>query len=109
MNRLKAVARSRAIFCVGRGVYAPHHRAEWLQRLPAVGARHRAERLYLQLDLLQVLRQEARPALLAESRKHRATRVLRKIPFLRPVRVAFLIALLQPPHRFRTQPQLWAY
>src|SRR2546427_13120047 len=46
MNRLKALYRSRAIFCAGRRVYAPHHRAEWLQRLPAVGARHRAERLY---------------------------------------------------------------
>src|SRR5437899_731227 len=40
MNRLKALYRSRAIFCVGRGVYAPHHRAEWLQRLPAAGARY---------------------------------------------------------------------
>src|SRR2546427_6599258 len=109
MNRLKALYRSRAIFCVGRGVYAPHHRAEWLQRLPAAGARHRAERLYLQLDLLQVLRQEARRELLAESRRHRATHVLRKIPFLGPVRVALLIALLQTPHRFRTKRQLWAY
>jgi transposase len=109
MNRLKALYRSRAIFCAGRRVYAPHHRAEWLQRLPAAGARHRAERLYLQLDLLQVLRQEARRELLAESRKHRATRVLRKIPFLGPVRVALLIALLQTPHRFRTKRQLWAY
>src|SRR2546422_5040120 len=109
MNRLKALYRSRAIFCVGRGVYAPHHRAEWLQRLPAAGARHRAERLYLQLDLLQVLRQEARRELLAESRRHRATHVLRKIPFLGPVRVALLIALLRTPHRFRTKRQLWAY
>src|SRR3989475_12524108 len=82
MNRFKALYRSRAIFCVGRGGYAPHHRAEWVQRPPAAGARHRAERLYLQLDLLQVLRQEARPELLAESPRHPATHGMLKIPCL---------------------------
>src|SRR3989442_7565826 len=67
MNRLKALYRIRAIFWAGRRVYAPHHPAEWVQRLPAVGARHRGERLYLQLDLLQGLRQEARRGLFAQS------------------------------------------
>ena len=109
MNRLKALYRSWAIPCAGQQVYAPHHRGEWLQRLSEAGVRRRAERLYLQLDLLQALRREARQELLAESRKHRATRVLRKIPYLGPVRVAVLIALLQTPHRFRTKRQLWAY
>ncbi len=109
MNRLKALYRSWAIPCAGQQVYAPHHRSEWLQKLPETGVRRRAERLYLQLDLLQVLRREARQELLAESRKHRATRLLRQIPYLGPVRVAVLIALLQTPHRFRTKRQLWAY
>ena len=34
---------------------------------------------------------------------------LTSIPFLGPVRVAMLIALVQTPHRFRTKRQLWAY
>jgi transposase len=109
MNRLKALYRSWAIPCAGQQVYAPRQRAEWLGKLSAAGVRHRAERLYHQLDLLQSLRQEARRELLAESRKHPATRLLRKIPYLGPLRVAVLIALLQTPHRFRTKRQLWAY
>ncbi len=111
MNRLKALYRSRAIPCSGALVYAPHHRAEWLGKLPESesGIHRRAVRLYQQLDVLQSLRQEARRELLAESRKHPAMRVLRKIPYLGPVRVALLIALLQTPHRFRTKRQLWAY
>ena len=46
---------------------------------------------------------------MAESRKHPASGLLRQIPWLGPVRVALLIALLQTPHRFRTKRQLWAY
>jgi transposase len=109
MNRLKALYRSRAIGCAGKQVYDPRYRAHWLQMLPEVGVHSRAVRLYHQLDLLQSLRQEARRDLLTQSRKHAATRVLRQIPFLGPVRVAMLIALVQTPHRFRTKRQLWAY
>jgi|ERR1700758_124453 len=109
MNRLKALYRSRAIPCAGKLVYAPRHRGEWLTKLPEAGVRLRAERLYQQLDLLQELRQQARRDLLAESRKHRAHRILRDIPCIGPIRTALLIALLQTPYRFRTKRQLWAY
>jgi transposase len=109
MNRVKALYRSRAIPCAGTRVYAPRHRDEWLQKLPPAGVRRRAERLYRQFDVLQFLRQEARRELLAESRKHRATRLLRQIPYLGPIRAALLVAILQTPHRFRTKRQLWAY
>src|SRR6202166_1823782 len=67
MNRLKAVYRSWAIPCAGKGVYAPRHRAEWLQKLPEAGVRRRAERLYQQLDMLRPLRQDPRQELLPES------------------------------------------
>jgi transposase len=109
MNRLKGLYRSWAIPCAGQKVYAPRHRAAWLEKLTQAGVRRRAERLYQQLDHLQPLRQEARRELLAESRKHPASGLLRQIPWLGPVRVALLIALLQTPHRFRTKRQLWAY
>ncbi len=109
MNRLKALYRSWAIPCAGTLVYAPRHRAEWLNRLSEASVRRRAERLYQQLDMLQSLRQEARRDLLAESRKHRASRWLRQIPCIGPIRAAVLIALIQTPHRFRTKRQLWAY
>lgn len=109
MNRLKALYRSRAIPCAGTLVYAPRHRGEWLQKLPESGIRRRAERLYQQLDVLQTLRQEARRDLLAESRNHPASRTLRQIPCIGPIRAAVLIALIQTPHRFRSKRQLWAY
>ncbi len=109
MNRLKALYRSWAIPCSGKFVYAPCYRAHWLEKLPEDGVRRRAGRLYQQLDLLQFLRKEARRELLAESRKHRATRVLRGIPCVGPIRAALLVALMQTPHRFRTKRQLWAY
>ena len=109
MNRIKALYRSWAIPCAGTSVYAPRHRAEWLNKITEAGVRRRAELFYQQLDGLQALRQEARRDLLAESRKHGATKLLRQIPYIGPIRAALLIALIQTPHRFRTKRQLWAY
>ena len=109
MNRLKALYRARGIRCVGTRVYSPHFRDQWLGQLLERGVRGRTERLYKQLDLLLPLRQEARAALLAESRKHPAHKILCSIPALGPVRAALRIALLQTPHRFRGKRQLWTY
>jgi len=109
MNRLKALYRSRAIPCAGTSVYVPRYRVDWLKKLTEAGVHLRAERLYLQLDALQSLRQEARRDLLAECRKHSAARLLRRIPHIGPIRAALLIAFIQTPHRFRTKRQLWAY
>jgi len=53
--------------------------------------------------------QEVRRELLAEARKHPATRLLRQIPSIGPFRAALLIALMQTPYRFRSKRQLWAY
>ena len=108
MSRLKALYRSRAIPCAGTLVYAARHRVEWLQKLTEAGIRRRAERLYQPLDVLQILRQDARRDLSAESRKHRASRILPQIPSIGPIRAVLLIALIQTPHRFRTKRQLWA-
>jgi transposase len=109
MNRLKALYRGWAIPCAGQEVYAPRHRSEWLSKITEAGVRRRAEHFYQQLDALQALRQEVRRDLLAESRKHSATKLLRQIPCIGPIRAAQLIALIQTPHRFRTKRQLWTY
>jgi transposase len=102
MNRLKALYRSWAIPCAGTQVYAPRHRSEWLSKI-------REELYYQQLDALRFLRQQARKELLAEGRKHSATKLLRQIPGIGPLRAAHLVALIQTPHRFRTKRQLWNY
>ena len=109
MNRLKALYRSWAIPCAGSAVYAPRHRSEWLDKISEAGVHRRAEFYYQQLDALRSLRQLVRRDLLAESKKHKAWKLLRQIPGIGPIRAALLIALMQTPHRFRTQRQLWNY
>jgi hypothetical protein len=109
MNRLKALYRGWGIACAGTQVYAPRYREEWLGKIAQTGVRRRAELLYQQLDGLQALRRELRPEFLAESRKHKAAKLLRQIPCIGPIRAARLIALMQTPHRFRSKRQLWTY
>ena len=109
MNRLKALYRGWGIPCAGTQVYAPRYREQWLNKIPQAGVRRRAELLYQQLDGLQTLRRNLRPEFLAESRKHKAAKLLRQIPCIGPIRAARLIALMQTPHRFRSKRQLWTY
>jgi len=109
MNRLKALYRSWAIPCAGTQVYAPRHRSEWLSKIREAGVRRRAELYYQQLDALRFLRQQARKELLAEARKHSATKLLCQIPGIGSLRAAHLVGLMQTPHRFRTKRQLWTY
>jgi transposase len=62
------------------------------------------------LDPLQGLRGAARQELVLECRKYREAKLLlRTIPWLGPIRVALLIGRVQPPHRFRSKRQFWAY
>jgi hypothetical protein len=84
MNRLKALYRGWGIPCAGTQVYAPRYREEWLNKILQVGVRRRAELLYQQLDGLQALRRNVRPEFLAESRKHKAAKLLRQIPCIGP-------------------------
>src|SRR6266513_1183103 len=83
MNRLKALYR-----CAGTQVYAVRCGEEWLSKIPQAGVRRRAELLYQQLDGLQALRRNVRPEFLAESRKHKAAKLLRQIPCIGPIRAA---------------------
>jgi transposase len=80
-----------------------------MRKIHETGMRRRAELYYQQLDALRLVRQQARKELLAEARKHRATKLLRKIPGIGPLRAAHLVALMQTPHRFRTKRQLWTH
>ncbi len=109
MNRIKALYRSRAIACAGADVYKPRQREAWLEKLSEAGVRARAACLYSELDHLTVLRREARRAMLVESRRHAASKVLHQVPALGTVRIAQLIAAVATPHRFRSKRQFWSY
>ncbi len=109
MLRIKALYRGRGIQTPGHGVYQPSQREHWLGQLTESGVRQRTEWLYQELDHLRTLRKQAKLAMLTEGRKHRATRLLRTIPQLGPIRCALIVATLDTPHRFRTKRQLWNY
>jgi transposase len=109
MLRLKALFRARGIPAPGQRVYHPVSRAAWLAQLSDRGALVRAETLYAELDVLRAERPRVKAAMLNEARRDPAWRTLTAIPFLGPVRVAFLLATMQTPWRFRTKRQLWAY
>jgi transposase len=109
MSRLKALYRGRGIPCAGAKVYSPRFRSLWLEQLREPGARRRAELRYEQLDFLREERQKARAALLQESRRHPAHKILRSVPSIGPVRAALLLAWLRTPYRFRGKRTLWGY
>src|SRR2546430_468142 len=52
-----------------RAIYSPRHRAEWLGKITEASVRRRAE----------LLHRQAKKELLAEGRKHKATKLLRQI------------------------------
>lgn len=109
MGRLKAVYRSQAVPCAGKKPFGKRHRQEYLAKLATAGLRRRAERLYQELDALQPLRRDAKRELIAECSKHAASKWLRSVPYLGPIRAALLIGRVQTPHRFRTKRQFWSY
>jgi transposase len=109
MVRIKAIYRGCGIATTGRTVYQAQQREQWLKKLTESGRRQRAEWLYAELDHLRPLRQQAKHAMILESRNHRGTALLRTIPQLGPVRAAVLVATIDTPHRFRTRHQLWSY
>ena len=109
MQRLKALFRARGIKTPGKRVYLPSQRTQWLARLPDRAVRFRAEALYAELDVLRELQPKAKAAMVTEARRDPAWEVLRSIPFLGPVRVSLLLAIMQTPWRFRTKRNLWAY
>jgi hypothetical protein len=76
--------------CRGTRVYAARYREEWLHKIPHAGVRRRAKLLHEQLDGSQAMRRTLRAESLAESRKHKTTRLLRQIPCIGPVRAARL-------------------
>lgn len=109
MLRLKALFRARGIKTPGTAVYQAARRRTWLAYLSAPGVRFRAEALYAELEVLQQLRPKAKAAMLAEAKRDPAWAVLSSIPYLGPVRVALLLAIVQTPWRFRTKRHLWGY
>jgi len=108
-NRLKGIFRGRGITCTGSTVYSKKGRDQWLQKIDNSAVRSRISRIFKELDCLTELRGEAEKDLLAEARKHPATKILRSIPGIGPLRAAMILGFTITPHRFRTKNQFWKY
>lgn len=108
-NRLKALFRGRGINCDGSSVYNEEEREEWLGKLDSAAVRARADRLWEELKCLMPLSEKAEEELVAEARKHAATKIFRSVPGIGPVRAAIILGVAGTPHRFRTKRQFWAY
>lgn len=108
MQRIKALFRARAIATQGVGVYRAAERRGWLMKLDG-GARVRAAALFRHLDVLLELRPPAKSAMIAEARRQPGWKSLRSIPYLGPIRVAEILAIVRTPFRFRTKRNLWPY
>ena len=107
-NRLKVMYRARGVSTPGKQVYQPKGREGWLKKLP-VPCRWATEKLHEEYDRLLDLKQETEKELVAESRKHRISKVLATAPGIGPIRVAQLLPIVVTPHRFRSRSQFWAY
>jgi transposase len=107
-NRIKAVFRSRGVSVVGKGVYSPTKRDEYLCQLPA-SSRAAALLLFEQYDALGPVRDHAEKQLVTESHRHPITRVLESTPGIGEVRAAQLVSVVVTPDRFRTRAQFWSY
>jgi len=108
-NRLKGIFRGRGICCSGTTVYSKKGRDQWLKKLDDIAIRSRISKQFKELDCLTELRNEAEKELLAEARKHPATKILRSIPGIGPLRAAVILGFTITPHRFRTKSQFWKY
>jgi transposase len=108
MQRIKAMYRGRAIPAKGMAVYRLAGRKAWLAKLES-GAQQRAAALLRHLDLLLELRVPAKAAMLAEAKRQSGWKILRSIPYLGPIRVAEIMAIVRTPFRFRTKRNLWPY
>jgi transposase len=108
-NRLKAMFRSRGIPCKGSSVYSKKDRDHWREKIDNNARRKRIERLWKELDYLAELIEEAEADLIQEAPKYRATKILRSVPGIGPLRAAIILGIALTPHRFRTIKQFWNY
>jgi transposase len=108
-NRIKSLFRGRGICCHGKAVYDEKDRELWLQKLNHAAVRGRASRLWEEMDFIIQLRERAEKDLIAEARKHPATKILKSIPGVGPQRAAVILGVTATPHRFRTRKQYWTY
>jgi transposase len=59
--------------------------------------------------MLLELRPKAKGAMIRAARQQPGWKSLRSIPFLGPVRVALILAIMRTPFRFRTKRNIWPY
>jgi len=101
-NRLKSLFRSRGISTEGKEVYRASAREAWMKKLP-VKMRSPGQLLSEELDAIRALQKRAGQAMLAESHRHKISRILETCPGLGPIRIAQLLPIVVTPYRFSSK------
>lgn len=108
-NRLRAMFRSRGIDSDGLTSFGSEKEwKEWAAKLPP-RMRTPARMLCEEMVVIDALLEQARTAMVAEAKKHRAWRVLQTCPGLGEIRTTMLMSIVISPSRFRSSRQFWSY
>jgi transposase len=108
MLRIKALFRGHAITTPGISVYGRHRRQHWLRRISATAPKRRLASLYYQLDMLAVLRDQARVDMITAA-LHAKFEILCTFPFVSSIRASQLLAYIGGARVFRRKANLWSY
>lgn len=109
MNRIKGLYRSWAIPCAGQKVYSPRYRSARLKKLRETGRAVPGEMVVSPTGRSATIAPSSAAGAVGGEPQTSGAYLAPPVPWLGPVRVTLLIALIQTPHRFRTRRQLWAY
>ena len=110
-NKVKAKFRAHAIPCPGDSVFNPDpdNRDAWLRKLDGEAVQICVQLLWETLDHLAHQRDELLCHIRRLARQFPQVGRFQQLPGIGLIRAATFFALIDTPHRFRTQGKLWVY
>ena len=105
-NRLKAVFRAEAIATDENSFYKNKDRVDELKN---TSARFVAERLFRQIDFLELEKEQYRERFEKNRKKYRPIRNLMTIPGISIIRANIIAAIVCQPARFENKHKFWGY
>lgn len=105
INRFKSVFREQAL----QITIKREELFDNLKLLPTESHRVRAKLLFMELETVSKLRDEARVKMIEQARQHKEYKLLQTTPGVSEIRASQLLAWVVTPHRFRTKRQFWSY
>lgn len=107
-NRIKRAFRRYGVQAIGRDVYDPDQRKEWLGKV----SDHVAFAIGVQFELMDAAlhaQEQLGRRLSTMLSKEKPYKLLKEIPGVGPIFTAIFISVIDDPHRFETKRKLWSY